>query len=128
METKKQRGGKRAGSGRKGSGGPTTVIRVRTDLLPLIEKLKAGLSPDTTETVAPRLLELQRKYDIEHQKNLELTAKLHSMKSKIASVDKLKAELEESEKVAHSRLGEINKLRDKVARLERSLKGVTKSG
>ncbi len=121
METKNTHGGKRAGSGRKGSG-PTKVIRVNVDLLPAIDRLKNGESPDTTETVAPRLLELQRKYDLEHAKNLELEAKLHSMKSKVDTVDKLKAEVAEAEKLAHTRLGQINTLQDKVARLERELK------
>ncbi len=122
METKNSHGGKREGSGRKGYGGPTTVIRVRTDLLPAIERLKSGLSPDITETINPRLLELQRKYDLEHAKNLELTAKLHTLQSKVESVDKLKAEVSEAERVAHTRLGQINSLRDKIARLERELK------
>jgi predicted nuclease with TOPRIM domain len=122
METKNQHGGKREGSGRKGYGGPTIVIRVRTDLLPAIERLKSGLSPDITETINPRLLELQRKYDLEHAKNLELTAKMHGMQSKVESVDQLKAEITEVEKVAHTRLGQINSLRDKIARLERELK------
>lgn len=121
METKSKRGGKREGSGRKGSG-PTSVIRVRTDLLPAIERLKNGLSPEPSETLNPRLLEIQRKYDLEHAKNLELTAKMHGMQSKIDAADKLKTELVEAEKVAHSRLGQINQLRDKVARLERELK------
>lgn len=122
METNNTHGGKRENSGRKGFGGPTTVIRVRADLLPAIERLKAGLSPDTTEAVTPRLLELQRKYDLEHQKSLDLSAKLHAMQSKIDAADKLRAEVAEAEKLAHTRLGEINKLRDKVARLERELK------
>lgn len=121
METKNTHGGKRANSGRKGSG-PTTVIRVQTALLPAIERLKAGLSPDTTETVSPRLLELQRKYDLEHAKNLELSVKMHAMQSKIDAAYKLRAEVAEAEKVAHTRLGQINQLRDKVARLERDLK------
>lgn len=124
METKSNHGGKREGSGRKGYGGPTSVIRVRTDLLPAIERLKAGLSPETTETVAPRLLELQRKYDLEHAKTLDLEAKLHSMKSKVESVDQLKADVGEAEKVAQTRLGQINTLRDKIARLERELKSL----
>lgn len=122
METKNNHGGKREGSGRKGYGGPTTVIRVRTDLLPAIERLKAGLSPDTTETVAPRLLELQRKYDLEHAKNLELTAKLHAMQAKIDNAEKLRSELVEVEKLAHTRLGKINQLGDENARLKRELK------
>ena len=42
METKRNHGGKREGSGRKGYGGPTTVIHVPTDLLPAIEILKSG--------------------------------------------------------------------------------------
>ncbi len=122
METKRNHGGKREGSGRKGYGGPTTVIRIRTDLLPAIERLKAGASIEPTETVNPRLLELQRKYDLEHAKNLDLEAKLHAMQSKIDNAEKLKGELVESEKVAHTRLGQINQLRDKVAKLERELK------
>ncbi len=122
METKSNHGGKREGSGRKGYGGPTTVIRVRTDLLPAIERLKAGLSPDTTETINPRLLELQRKYDLEHAKTLDLEAKLHAMQGKIDNAEKLRSELVEVEKLAHTRLGQINSLRDKIARLERELK------
>ncbi len=121
METKNNHGGKREGSGRKGFG-PTKVIRVNVDLLPAIERLKAGLSPDTTETVAPRLLELQRKYDLEHAKNLDLEAKLHAMQAKIDNAEKLRSELVEVEKLAHTRLGQINQLRDKVARLEREMK------
>jgi hypothetical protein len=121
MGTNNTHGGKREGSGRK-SQGPTTVIRVQTALLPAIERLKAGLSPDITETVNPRLLEIQRQYDLEHAKNLELTAKMHAMQSKVDTADKLRAEVAEAEKVAHTRLGQINQLRDKVARLERDLK------
>lgn len=123
METKNTHGGKRENSGRKGYG-PTKVIRVNVDLLPAIEKLKAGLSPDTTEMVNPRLLELQRQYDLEHSKNLDLTARLHSMQFKIDAADKLRAEVAEAEKVAHSRLGQINRLRDQVAKLERELKSL----
>lgn len=121
METNNTHGGKREGSGRKGSG-PTTVIRVQTALLPAIERLKAGLSPDPTEKVNPRLLELQRKYDLEHANNLELTAKLHAMQSKIDTAEKFKTELVEAEKLAQTRLRKINQLRDKIARLERDLK------
>lgn len=123
METKSNHGGKREGSGRKGSG-PTSVIRVRTDLLPAIERLKAGTIPDKPKAVTPRLLELQRKYDLEHAKNLELTTKMHAMQSKIDSVDTLRAELVEVEKLAYTRLGQINQLRDKIAKLERKLKSL----
>lgn len=48
------------------------------------------------------------------------------MQGKIDSVDQLKAQVSEAEKVAQTRLGQITKLRDNVARLERYLKKLQK--
>ena len=126
MEFNNSHGGKRENSGRKYLG-PTKVIRVHTELLPIIERLKSGIGTEVKETLPPILIELQRKYDLEHSKNLELTAKLHAMQSIVDGADRLKTEIAEVEKLAQTRLGQINRLRDKIARLESELKSLQKS-
>lgn len=92
-------------------------VHVGSDIKKLSEK-------HADKIFKPRLLELQRQYDLEHAKNLDLEAKLHSMQAKIDSVDRLKAQVAEAEKLAHTRLGDNNKIRDENARLKRELKAL----